>query len=278
MTTVANLWGSNPCCNENPLHYEAESRAGAYIKVHPVRQQVRHNFWGVLMKVAIASTLILGSALAARAHLGTLTAPQAGQTYPVGSSVNIRWSVSVAHGTQDLAYSKANGPWVSIATGLGARVAAHEWVIPAAAEGGSIRLRICQRDGGGGCTDSHNTSSPGAAISLPGGGAVYPLISGNFTVSAPSSIRPGSAFDGASLAFRPGTRNVEAAFSLAAPERVTLEAFDTQGKRLAVLLDERKAEGRHVLSVFSHALNAGAPFMLRLQAGDRVLQQAMEAR
>src|SRR5687767_10280326 len=103
------------------------------------------------MKTIIASTFILGSALAAMAHLGNLTDPKAGQTYQVGSTLAVKWAVSVAHGTQDLAYSKANGPWVSITTGLGARVAAHNWVIPAAAEGSSIRLRVCQRDGGNGC-------------------------------------------------------------------------------------------------------------------------------
>ena len=106
------------------------------------------------MKTAIASILVLGSALSAAAHLGSLTEPKAGQSYQVGSTLAIKWSVSVAHGTQDIAYSKANGPWVSITTGLGARVAAHNWTIPAAAEGGSIRIRICQRDGGGGCTDA----------------------------------------------------------------------------------------------------------------------------
>ena len=230
------------------------------------------------MKSAFASILVLGSALAATAHLGSLTDPKSGQSYLVGSTLAVKLSVSVPHGTQDLAYSKANGPWVSITTGLGARVAAHNWVIPAAAEGSSIRIRICQRDGGGGCTDAHNTSSPGQAISLTGGGAVYPLISGNFTVSAPTSVLAANQFEGASLAFRSDARSVEVAFSLAAPERVTLEAFDTRGKRLAVLLDSRKAEGRHVLSVFSHALNTATPLILRLQAGDKVLQQALEAR
>lgn len=105
--------------------------------------------WGYPhMKSVIASTVILATALTASAHLGALTDPKAGQTYQVGSTLAIKWSVSVAHGTQDLAYSKANGPWVSITTGLAARVAAHNWLIPAAAEGSSIRLRICQRDGG----------------------------------------------------------------------------------------------------------------------------------
>jgi hypothetical protein len=230
------------------------------------------------MKTALASTIILGSALAAMAHLGSLADPKAGQTYKAGSTLAIKWSVSVPHGTQDLAYSKANGPWVTIITGLGTRVATYNWVIPAAAEGSNIRLRICQRDGGGGCTDAHNTSSPGAGIALPGGGEVYPLISGNFTVSAPTSVLAASAFEGASLAFRSESRSVDVAFSLASPERVTLEAFDTQGKRLAVLLDERKDMGRHVLSVFSHALKVSGPLILRLQAGDKVLQRAVEPR
>jgi hypothetical protein len=225
------------------------------------------------MKVAIAYTIILASAFTAMAHLGTLSDPKAGQTYQVGSTLAIKWTIDVGHNTQDIAYSKANGPWVNIATGLRSTVTAENWTIPAAAEGSNIRIRICQRGGNTGCNDTHNTNQPGGAS-----GGVYTLVSGNFTIAAPTSVRPEAGFEGASLAFRPETRNVEVAFSLAAPERVTLEAFDAQGRRIAVLLDSRKAEGRHVLSVFSHALPAGSPILLRLQAGEKVLQQAMEAR
>lgn len=107
---------------------------------------------------------------------------------------------------------------------------------------------------------------------------MYPLISSNFTVSAPTALRPAVAYEGASLTYGSKSGSVIAAFSLTRPERVTLEAFDAEGKRIAVLIDERKAEGRHVLSIFSQALNVGTPFMLQLQAGNRVLQQSMEAR
>lgn len=228
------------------------------------------------MKTAFATTLILGSALAATAHLGTLTTPKAGETYKVGSTVAVKWTVDQPHGTQDLSYSKVGGPWVSITTGLGNRVGAYSWMVPAAAEGANIRFRVCQRNGGTGCTDAHSTNSPETAIKLSGGGEIYTLVSGNFTVSAPTAVHPAATFAGASLAYRPESRSIDAAFTLSAPERVTLEAFDAKGQRLAVLLDDRKAEGRHVLSIFSHALDVTGPMILRLQAGDKVLQQALE--
>lgn len=265
------------CYNENPRNQEAEFQEALYI-THTWALNRRLAWENSQMKTAIAITFFLGTAIAATAHLGPLTEPKAEATYRTGTTLAIKWSVSVPHGTQDLAYSKANGPWVSITTGLSSRIAAHNWTIPAAAEGGNIRIRVCQRDGGGGCTDAHNTNSPGSAIRLPAGGSVYTLIGGNFTVSAPTSIRPASALEGASLAFRPESRSVEVAFSLATPERVTLEAFDAQGKRLAVLLDDHMAVGRHTLSVFSHALDVTIPMILRLQAGGKVLQQALEAR
>lgn len=226
------------------------------------------------MKTAITSTFILGSALAAMAHLGTLSEPKAGQTYQVGSTLAVKWTIDADHpGGIDLAYSKANGPWVTIATGLNRTATAQNWTLPESAQGSNIRLRVCQRGTTSRCTDAHNTSQPAGA-----GGDIYTLVSGNFTISAPTIIRPGSIFDGASLAYRPESRSVEVAFTLATPERVTLEAFDTQGKRLAILMNNQKPNGRHVLSIFSHALNVTTPFILRLQIGDKVLQQALEAR
>lgn len=239
-------------------------------------QPYTHSWGNPQMKSVIAYSIILASAMAASAHLGTLNDPKAGQTYQVGSTLAIRWTIDIAHqGGIDVAYSKANGPWVNInPTILDMNMKAHNWTIPEAAQGSNIRIRICQRPASNGCTDAQNTSQPGGVQ----GTSLYTLVSGNFTVAAPTSVQSPSHFDGASLNYRSDSRNVGVAFTLAAPEQVTLEAFDTQGKRLSVLMNDRKPEGRHVLSIFSQALPVTTPFILRLQAGKRALQQTMEAR
>jgi hypothetical protein len=224
------------------------------------------------MKSAIATALILGTSMAAMAHLGSLTAPKTGETYKVGSTLTVKWTVTQEHGTQDLAYSKDGKTWTTFKTGLARTVGAEPWVIPAEAAGSTVRFRVCQRNGGGGCTDANNTSAP-----LGDKGGVYTLISGNFTVTPATGVEAAVAFTGASMSLRPETHSVEATFSLAAPERVTLEAFDTQGKRLAVLLNDYKAAGRHSFSIFSHALDVTIPVVLRLQVGNKVIQESMEA-
>jgi hypothetical protein len=215
---------------------------------------------------------VLGSAMLASAHLGTLTAPKANDSFAAGASVNVRWSVATPHNTQDLAYSTNGTTWTSITTGLGANVNSFNWTVPAI-KSTTVRFRVCQRDGGGGCTDAHNTSSPSRGIALAGGGEVYTVISGNFTVTeASTAIHSQAAVGAPRIGFDGASRSVNAVFRLDASGKVLLEAFDAQGRLLVTLVDKEMAVGEHDLSVFSNRLPAAGTAVIRLQAGAQATQ------
>lgn len=217
---------------------------------------------------------VLGSAMLVSAHLGTLTLPKAGDTYSAGASVNVRWTVSTAHNTQDLAYSTNGTSWTSITTGLGANVGAFSWTVPSLSST-TVRFRICQRDGGGGCTDAHNTSSPSRSIALAGGGSVYTIVTGNFAVSSSSALAPAANAAGTPpprVGFDAASRSVNAAFRLDVAGKVVLEAFDAQGRLLAAMVDRDMPAGDHDLSVFSNRLPVNGTAVIRLQAGSQATQ------
>lgn len=232
----------------------------------------------ILTAAAVAAVAVLGSAIAASAHLGALTVPKAGDSFTPGQVVNVKWTVDVAHNTQDLSYSQDGTTWTPITTGLARTVNTYAWTVPANKASATTRFRVCQRDGANvqGCTNAHNTQSLGAGIAVTGG-EVYTAITGNFTISGGTDVNaPAAPFAGAKVLLNANARAVDLTFDIYRPERVTLQAFDTQGKLLAVLLDAQKAEGRHSLSVYSSALDVSKPMIFRLQAGDKVLQQNLE--
>lgn len=82
----------------------------------------------------------------------------------------------------------------------------------------------------------------------------YTLKSGNFTIAASTALVPGPAESAGKLEFDAATGGMAVGFALAAPARVTLQAFDAQGRLLAVLLDADQAAGEHALSLFSNRL------------------------
>lgn len=228
------------------------------------------------MRTHILSAAILGGALGASAHLGAITTPANGATLTVGQSVTIRWSVPTAHNTQDLAYSQDGTTWTSITTGLGANANNFVWTVPNKPSA-TTRLRVCQRDGAQvqGCTDTHNAQRLTSAYAVTGG-EVYTAITGNFTISGGTGVAERIQAAGSLVRLNAATRSVEVVFELARAERVTLKAFDSQGKLMAVLLDGEKMAGRHALSVYSNALDVSKKMVLRLQAGDVVMHQGVE--
>jgi hypothetical protein len=63
---------------------------------------------------------------------------------------------------------------------------------------------------------------------------------------------------------------VDVSFSLARNESVSLQAFDTQGRLVATLLEGAYGPGNHKRSVFSNRLGAlTGSLIFRLQAGDQ---------
>jgi hypothetical protein len=123
------------------------------------------------------------------------------------------------------------------------------------------KIRICQY---GPCSDAQNTNNPG-------GSKPWRLVSGTFTIQAATGIAQSAASADMSIDIRPSTRNVEVSFEMAETGPVALQAFDSQGRLVATLIQGNYAAGTHSLSVFSNRLDANAgTLVFKLQAGDKV--------
>jgi hypothetical protein len=182
----------------------------------------------------------------ASAHLkaGSLN-PKGGETFAIGQKVLISWVQSQAHDRKyDLYFSKNGGTsWTEFeANWIGAAgdndTCKYQWTVPANSATTQGQLRVCQMAGGH-CTD-----------------AAYVLKSGNFTITASSAVQPQADGAAGSLAFDPASRALAVAFSLSAPARVALRAFDARGRLLATLMDEDKSAGDFALSLFSNRLQS----------------------
>lgn len=221
---------------------------------------------------------ILGAAGLASAHLEAVSSPTAGQSFAPGSTVNLRWGVDIAHSGQDIAFSTDGQTWTTVATNINRSQESYNWTVPDSLNSTTVRLRVCQRDGSSvqGCTNSNNSNSLVSTVQGQGG-RVYVAISPVFTVSAGTfALSSADGLMGARIRFDASVRSLEVAFPMEKAGRVTLQAFDTQGKLLATLLEENRSQGGHRVSIHSSALDASKPMVFRLQAGDQVFQQALE--
>jgi hypothetical protein len=111
----------------------------------------------------------------------------------------------------------------------------YEWTVPNSPTT-TAQWRACLMSGGH-CTDT-----------------AYVLKSGNFTISATTPILAQARQTSGKLDFDAATGSLAVAFSLASPAHVSLQAFDSQGRLLATLLDADRAAGDHALSLFSNRL------------------------
>jgi hypothetical protein len=112
----------------------------------------------------------------------------------------------------------------------------YEWTVPNSPTT-TAQWRACLMSGGH-CTDT-----------------AYVLKSGNFTISATASpIQAQAPRTAGKVDFDAATGSLAIAFSLASPAHVALQAFDSQGRLLATLLDADRAAGDHALSLFSNRL------------------------
>lgn len=98
-------------------------------------------------------------------------------------------------------------------------------------------------------------------------------------VSNPSSFEAGSASDqGAYFApfirFDSHAGNLDVTFGIDQAARISLQAFDTQGKLLANLLDVNEGSGFHHLSLFSNRLQGYQGHVIfKLRAGNAMLAE-----
>jgi hypothetical protein len=191
--------------------------------------------------------------------------PKGGETFSIGEKVTIHWVQSQGRdGLYDIYFSKNGGTtWTEFASrwqgpkGDGDTVK-YNWTVPANSATTQGVIRVCQLAGGE-CKDNN-----------------YILKSGNFTVTASSALAPEAGEAPGRLDFDAATGSLSAAFALAAPARVTLKAFDSQGRLLATLLDADQAAGAHALSLFSNRLRAlhGA-VAFRLGLGDAAMTRTL---
>jgi hypothetical protein len=223
---------------------------------------------------SIAGLALLALTNFAGAHLGaTSLSPKATDMLTVGQAVNISWTVTTAHpGGTDIAFSKDGGTtWTTIKQGFEDKMGSNtfNWTGPDAMTN-TGKIRICQRGSSTGrtCTDADN-------ISAPGGSAPYVLVSGAFMVMASTGIiDPNSESNSLALNFRSDSRNVEVSFINSQSQPFLLQAFDTQGRLVANLIDGNYAAGSHQLSVFSNRLEMNAKALVfKLKVGNQVKTQ-----
>ncbi len=209
---------------------------------------------------------LLMTATLASAHLkqGTLF-PKGGETVIVGEKVTIAWVQTLGHdGKYDLYLSKNGGSsWSEFGTRWQGPTAdgdsvKYTWTVPNS-PGATNQLRICQLFAGE-CTDADHI-----------------LKSANFTIApAGSGVVPSAGVTAPSLDFDAASRSLGAAFLLATPGRVTLQAFDPEGRLLATLFDADKSAGSYRLSLFANRLQAmSGQVIFRLAFGAGALTKAV---
>lgn len=218
--------------------------------------------WKILTVLAL-----LGAGLTHAHLIATSLLPKGGETLKVGDNISISWDAEQNHNMGiDIAISKDGGTtWKDIKTGFNDNVKLNntfKWMVTADAVTNNGLFRVCQS---GPCTTQKVSRATG------NGGPWY-LVSGAVTIApSTSAINDPQAASALTMDFNPSTRNVEVSFSLSRRESVLLQAFDTQGRLVATLIDGDYAAGPHALSVFSNGLAAnGGSLVFKLKAGDQV--------
>ena len=211
---------------------------------------------------------VLLAAGLSNAHLiATSLLPKGGETLKVGDNISMSWTADVNHQDGiDIALSKNGGTaWTVLKSGFSdnAKQNTFKWTVTADAVTENGLFRICQS---GPCTDAMKTSR------ASGNGGPWYLVSGAVKIQASTALAdaPGAA-QNLAMDFNPDTRNVEVSFGLSRPQDVQLQAFDTQGRLVATLLQGTYATGSHTLSVFSNRLVQGAgSLVFKLKVGEQV--------
>ena len=223
-----------------------------------------------------AGVLVLSTAGLASAHLfADGLKPTSGETLNVGDTYTITWKEQFNHakGTNIDLSLDGGTTWTTIKENFADAmdVNTFKWTVAGTAST-TAKIRICQHDGGTvkACLDSEKSNSLTAA---PNGN--YVLVTSAFTIAAGTSgVKMASAAQGFSLDFRPDTRNVQVSFGLAEGKPVLLQAFTTQGRLLATLVQGDFAAGEHNLSLFSDRLDVtGGSLLFKLTVGDQVQSQ-----
>lgn len=104
----------------------------------------------------------------------------------------------------------------------------------------------------------------------------------NGALPAQSAIEAAAAASGSDqgayfapfMRFDPDAGNLDVTFGIDQAARISLQAFDTQGKLLAILLDVNEGSGFHQLSLFSNRLQGyKGHVVFQLRAGGAMLAE-----
>lgn len=184
----------------------------------------------------------------AHAHL-LVTYPSGGGKLRAGSPLTIMW-VSEDHDcVYNVYFSPDSGAqWQTIAIGLPSATRTQEWTLPGQTTAKAV-VRVLQDN-----TEGSDLEAKSKVFTIASGTGLGFRIPG-----------PGSAH----LDFQSG--RVEIAFDLEKAGRISLQAFDAQGRLAATLLEGHRSRGSHRHSVFSNRLQSGSVYIFKLSLGNRVV-------
>jgi hypothetical protein len=216
------------------------------------------------LKTTLALLAMTGTLASAHLKAGSLSV-KGGETFIVGEVVKVTLVQNVGHndGRYDFYYSIDGGTkWTEIVGGfLGPKgdgdTVKYSWTVPNKPTT-TAQFRACQLAGGE-CVDAN-----------------YILKSPNFTISTTSGVvAPGIAASAPTLRFDGLTNSLEAEFSLASAERVTLQILAADGRVVATLVDGNRDAGHHRFSVFSNSLaTATGHYVLKLTLGSESITRS----
>jgi hypothetical protein len=113
-----------------------------------------------------------------------------------------------------------------------------------------------------------------SGISNPASGDAGPANAEAASASSAASASDQGAYFAPFMRFDSGAGNLDVTFGIDQAARISLHAFDTQGKLLAILLDANEGSGFHHLSLFSNRLQGYQGHVIfQLRAGSAMLAE-----
>jgi hypothetical protein len=117
-----------------------------------------------------------------------------------------------------------------------------------------------------------------STVAFAGNGQAAPGESASHAAAPASSSTPSAPDQGAYFApfmrFDAAAGNLDVTFGIDQGARITLQAYNTQGKLLAILMDRNQGAGFHHLSLFSNLLQGyKGHVVFQLRAGQSVLAE-----
>src|SRR5689334_12120448 len=95
------------------------------------------------MRFPVSALFLFASAAYVSAHLGTLQSPQSGASLTGGTTVAVKWNVSITHSSIMVELSTDDKTWTNVSGALGKTATTYNWKVPMTPTT-HARIRICQ--------------------------------------------------------------------------------------------------------------------------------------